>query len=108
MKMPMNKQIGGDEGADGAAVDVGEHIGAEHAAQDPGDAERGEQLGVDVAVIEVGDARGGRGGHLGRVHRGAGLGGWKAERQERRGRDQAEGHAQGPVHELRREANRRD
>ena len=99
-----DKQIGGDEGADGLPFDVGQDIGAEHAAGDAGYREPKEQGAVHVAVREVRGAghRGGR--HLSGVHDGARMSRRHPESEHEARRDEPEGHAERAVDELRDEA----
>ena len=86
--------------------DVGQDVGAEHAAGDAGYREPEEQGAVDVAVREVRGAGHRGGGHLGGVHDGARMRRRHPEGEHEARRDEAEGHAERAVDELRDEAER--
>jgi hypothetical protein len=98
-------QIGEHEGARRRRRDLGQHISAEHAADDPGYDDAAEQPPVHVAVDGVADPRGAGGEHLYRVDARRGDGRVDAAADQQGRGDHTERHAERPVDQLRGESD---
>src|SRR5690606_14145242 len=98
-------EIDGDEGAQDRPVYGGQHIGAEHAAQDAGRGQPPEQAPIDVAMADMAGGRGGGGEHFGGMDAGGGGGGRHADGQEHGRADHAIGHAERAIDDLREKAH---
>ncbi|MNP09883.1 hypothetical protein D3C76_1020060 [compost metagenome] len=100
------QQVGGDEGLERGAVELGDQHGAEDGADDAWQQQTQEQGLVDVAQLDVGNARQASGEHFGDVHTGAGRSGRGAGAEQEGGGRDAVGHSQRAVDDLGEEAHR--
>jgi len=101
-------QIGGDEGFDHLAVDIGKNIGADRAADHPCRRQPRHELPVDIALIGMRRAGGSGREHLRHMRHGAGIGRRHAQRQKARRRQHPESHAERPIDDLRTEAHQHE
>ena len=99
------QQIGVDDAARGADLDIGQKPGAQDRAQHAGHAEARHHPPIHVAVIEMRRRRSAGGENLGGVDQRARLRRRQAHGQQRGVRQHAVRHAEGAVHQLCNEAD---
>ncbi len=98
-------QVELDEGLDDRAVDIGQQIGAGHAADHAGNDEPGEQAPVDIAVQDMADRGHTCGEGFGGMDAGGSTAGRHAHGQQQGAGNHAIGHAKGAIDNLRAKAD---
>jgi hypothetical protein len=102
------RQVDRDDGLDDVLRQTGQHVRADHAARDAGDDDLPEQAEIHVAVPDMRGAGDAGRHHLGRVDGRTRRRRRRAEGDQARAGDDAEGHAERAVDQLRKEADRRE
>ncbi len=100
-----DQQVGGNPGFERVAVELGDHISADHAADHARNHQPQEQGLVDVAHAPVRQSRKPGGEDFGQMHRGGGGGRRYADAEQEGSGGDAVGHAQRAVDDLRAEAD---
>ena len=99
------QQVGAHERPHERGIDIREHPGSKHRAENASQAQLAHQPPVDIAVIDVRSGRGAGGENLGGVHQRTRVRGRHPDRQHRRRGDDAERHAERAVDHLREETD---